>query len=94
VRLSYTQEPARRMYDMWARASMPEVGPPVAAKLRGRATAGRLHAPCVAVRLLRASSQLVRHVRPGPYVIEWEPWRTSGETLPVTLRGTSGEICL
>jgi hypothetical protein len=51
VRLSCTQGPARRMYDMWAWAPMPEVGPPVAAKLRGHATVGRLHAPCVAVRL-------------------------------------------
>jgi hypothetical protein len=39
------------MYDMWARAPMLGVGPPVAVKLRGRATAGRLHAPCVVVRL-------------------------------------------
>jgi hypothetical protein len=52
VRLSYTQKSARRAYDMWAWAPMPEVGPPVVAKLRGRATTGRLHAPCVAVRLL------------------------------------------
>jgi hypothetical protein len=52
VRLSCTQEPARRMYDMWAWAPMPEVGPPVAVKLRGRANAGRLHAPCAAVHLL------------------------------------------
>jgi hypothetical protein len=51
VRLSCMQEPARRMYDMWARAPMPEVGLPVAAKLRGRATAGRLHAPYATVRL-------------------------------------------
>jgi hypothetical protein len=51
VRLSCTQGPTRRMYGMWARAPMPEVGRPVAAKLRGSATAGRLHAPCVAVRL-------------------------------------------
>jgi hypothetical protein len=29
-----------------------------------------------------------------PRVIGWEPWCTSGETLPVTLRGASGEICL
>jgi hypothetical protein len=52
VRLSCTQEPARRVYDMWAWAPMPEVEPPVAAKLRGRATAGRLHAPCAAIRLI------------------------------------------
>src|SRR5688572_24247501 len=41
VQLSCTQEPVRRVYDMWAWAPMPEVEPPVAAKLRGRATAGR-----------------------------------------------------
>jgi hypothetical protein len=29
VRLSCIQEPACRMYDMWAWAPMPEVGPPV-----------------------------------------------------------------
>jgi hypothetical protein len=29
-----------------------------------------------------------------PHVIGWEPWCASGETLPVTLRGASGEICL
>jgi hypothetical protein len=52
VRLSCTQEPARRVYDMWAWAPMPEVGTPVVVKLRGRATAGQLHAPCAAVRLL------------------------------------------
>ena len=52
VQLSWTQEPARQVYDTWAWAPMPEVEPPVAAKLRGRATAGRLHAPCAAVRLL------------------------------------------
>jgi hypothetical protein len=52
MRLSCTQEPVRRLYDMWAWAPMLEVGPPVAAKLRGRATAGRLYAPCAAVRLL------------------------------------------
>jgi hypothetical protein len=52
VRLSCTQEPVRRMYDMWAWAPMLDVGPPVAAKLMGRATAGRLHAPCASVRLL------------------------------------------
>jgi hypothetical protein len=33
---------------------MLEVGPLVVAKLRGRATAGRLHAPCAAVRSLTA----------------------------------------
>jgi hypothetical protein len=52
VRLSCTQESARQMYDMWARAPMPEVGPLVAGKLRGRATAGRVHASCAAIRLL------------------------------------------
>jgi hypothetical protein len=52
MRLSCIHEPARRVYDMWLWAPMPEVGPPVAAKLRGHATAGRLHASCVAVRLL------------------------------------------
>jgi hypothetical protein len=29
-----------------------------------------------------------------PHVIGWEPWCASGETLPVTLWGTSGGICL
>jgi hypothetical protein len=29
-----------------------------------------------------------------PRVIGWEPWCASGETLPVTLRGASGEVCL
>jgi hypothetical protein len=29
-----------------------------------------------------------------PHVIGWEPWCASGETLPVTLRGASGEIYL
>jgi hypothetical protein len=52
VRFFYTQKPARRVHDMWAWAPMPEVGPPVAEKPRGRTTAGRLHAPCAAVRLL------------------------------------------
>jgi hypothetical protein len=37
---------------MWAWAPMPEVGLPVAEKLRGRTTVGRLHAPCAVVRLL------------------------------------------
>ena len=59
VRLLRTQKPARQVHDMWAWAPMPEVGPLAAAKPRGRTTAGRLHAPCAAVRLLRASGQLV-----------------------------------
>jgi hypothetical protein len=65
--------------------------PLVAAKVEGRVTAGRLHAPCATICLLRASGQLVRHVRPGPHVIEWEPWCASGETLPVTLRARAGK---
>jgi hypothetical protein len=52
VQLSCTQEPVRRVYYTWAWAPIPEVEPPVAAKLKGRATAGRLHAPCAAVCLL------------------------------------------
>jgi hypothetical protein len=44
VQLSRTQEPMRRAYDMWAWAPMPEIEPPVAAKLRGCTTAGWLHA--------------------------------------------------
>jgi hypothetical protein len=52
VRLFCTQKPARRVHDMWAWPPMPEDGPLVAAKPRGRTTAGRLHAPCAAVRLL------------------------------------------
>jgi hypothetical protein len=35
VQLSCTQEPARQVYDMWAWAPMPEVGPPIAVKLQG-----------------------------------------------------------
>jgi hypothetical protein len=35
VRLLYIQKPARQVYDMWAWAPMPEVGPLVAAKTRG-----------------------------------------------------------
>jgi hypothetical protein len=30
-------------------------------------------------------------VGPGPRVIGWEPWCSSGETLPVTLRGARGK---
>jgi hypothetical protein len=30
----------------------------------------------------------------APRVIGWAPWCMSGETLPVTLRGASEEICL
>jgi hypothetical protein len=30
----------------------------------------------------------------APCVVGQEPWSTSGETLPVMLRGASGEICL
>jgi hypothetical protein len=41
VRLLRTQKPARLVYDMWAWAPMPEVGPLVAAKTRVRTTAGR-----------------------------------------------------
>jgi hypothetical protein len=42
VRLSCTQKPVCRVYDMWPWAPMPEVGPPVAAKVRARATVGWL----------------------------------------------------
>jgi hypothetical protein len=42
----------------------------VVAKVERRVTAGRLHAPRATIRLLRALGQLVRHVRPGPHVIE------------------------
>ena len=52
VRLLHTQKPAHQVHDMWAWAPMPEVGLLAAAKPRGRTTAGRLHAPCAAVRLL------------------------------------------
>jgi hypothetical protein len=48
VRLFCTQKPARRVYDMWAWAPMLEVGPPVAVRPRGRATAGWLHASLTA----------------------------------------------
>jgi hypothetical protein len=41
VRFLRTQKPARQVHDMWAWAPMPEVGPLVAAKTRGRTTAGR-----------------------------------------------------
>jgi hypothetical protein len=41
VRLLRTQKPARQVHDMWAWAPMPEVGPLVATKTRGRTTAGR-----------------------------------------------------
>jgi hypothetical protein len=34
------------------------------------------------------------YVGPSPRVVGWEPWSTSGETLPVMLWGASGEICL
>jgi hypothetical protein len=30
----------------------------------------------------------------APRVVGWEPWSTSGETLPVMHWGASGEICL
>jgi hypothetical protein len=52
VRLFCTQKPTHQAHDMWAWALMPEVGPLVAAKPRGRTAAGRLHTPCVAVRPL------------------------------------------
>jgi hypothetical protein len=41
VRLLCTQKTVRQVHDMWAWAHMPEVGPLVAAKTRGRTTAGR-----------------------------------------------------
>ena len=40
VRLLCTQKPAHQVHDMWAWALMPEVGRLVAAKPRGRTTAG------------------------------------------------------
>jgi hypothetical protein len=40
VQLSCTQELARRVYDTWAWAPMPEVEPPVAAKLQGARNCG------------------------------------------------------
>jgi hypothetical protein len=43
--------------------------PLVSAKTRERLTAGRLHAPCAAVRLLRASGQYVWHVGAWPRAI-------------------------
>jgi hypothetical protein len=57
-------------------------------------TAGQLRALRVAVRLLHVSGQLARRVGPNPRVVGGEPWSTSVETLPVTLRGASEEICL
>jgi hypothetical protein len=41
VCLLHTQKPARQVHDMWAWAPMLGVGPLVAAKTRGRTTAGR-----------------------------------------------------
>jgi hypothetical protein len=41
ARLLRTQKPARQVHDMWVWAPMPEVGPLVAVKTRGRTTAGR-----------------------------------------------------
>jgi hypothetical protein len=41
VRLLRTQKPARQVHDMWAWTLMPEVGPLVVVKPRGRTTAGR-----------------------------------------------------
>jgi hypothetical protein len=52
VRLLCTQKPAHQVHDMWDWALMPEVGPLVAVKPRGRTTAGRLHAPYAAIRPL------------------------------------------
>jgi hypothetical protein len=40
VRLPRTQKLAHQVHDMWAWAPMPGVGPLVAAKMRGRTTAG------------------------------------------------------
>jgi hypothetical protein len=50
VRLFCTQKPVRRVHVMWAWAPILEVGPPVEAE--GGTTAGRLHVPYAAVRLL------------------------------------------
>jgi hypothetical protein len=61
---------------------------------RALVTAGRLHASRAAVRLLRASDQLVRRVGPSPRVVGGEPWRMSVEIPPVMLRGASEEVCL
>jgi hypothetical protein len=41
VHLLRAQKPALQVHDMWAWAPMPEVGPLVAAKTRGRTTTGR-----------------------------------------------------
>jgi hypothetical protein len=57
-------------------------------------TAGRFHAFRAAVCLLRVLGQLARRVGPNPRVVRGEPWSTSVETLPATLRGASEEICL
>jgi hypothetical protein len=57
-------------------------------------TVGRFHAFHAAVCLLRVSGQLARRVGPNPRVVGGEPWSTSVETLPVTPRGASEEICL
>jgi hypothetical protein len=40
VHLLRAQKPACHVHDMWAWAPMPEVGPLVAAKMRGRTTVG------------------------------------------------------
>jgi hypothetical protein len=52
-------------------------------------TAGRFHAFRAAVCLLRVLGQLTRRVGPNPRVVGGEPWSTSVETLPATLRGAS-----
>jgi hypothetical protein len=57
-------------------------------------TAGRFHALRAAVCLPRVLSQFARRMGPNPRVVGGEPWSTSVETLPVTLRGASEEICL
>jgi hypothetical protein len=57
-------------------------------------TVGRFHALHAAVCLPRVSSQFARRMGPNPRVVGGKPWSTSVETLPVTLRGTSEEICL
>jgi hypothetical protein len=41
VRFLRKQKPVHQVHDTWAWAPMPEVGPLVAAKTRGRTTAGR-----------------------------------------------------
>jgi hypothetical protein len=52
VQLSCSQEPAGRVYDMWAWAPCQKLNDQLQRSFKGRATTGRLHALCAAVRLL------------------------------------------